>query len=85
MWILGLKGLSSDVFERRTSTGSGFFALFGRDFEQKPGQIVSVRVKTLSNTNLVASRHLKEKKAHLRLTCVAQKCCCFNFPICKYL
>ena len=52
MWILGLKGLSSDVFERRTSTGSGFFALFGRDFEQKPGQIVSVRVKTLSKFTL---------------------------------
>ena len=32
------------------------------------GQIVSVRVKTLSDTDLVASRHLKREKAHFRLT-----------------
>ena len=36
-------------------------------------KIVSLRVKTLSNTNLVASRELKEKKAQFRLTRVAQK------------
>ena len=28
-------------FDRRTSTASGFFALFGRDFEQILAQIVS--------------------------------------------
>ena len=28
MWILGLKGLSKDVLERRTSTGSEAFSLF---------------------------------------------------------
>ena len=39
--------LSNDVFERRKSTGSGFFALLSRDFEQFFGQIVSIRVKTL--------------------------------------
>ena len=27
MWILGLKGLSKGVFERRTSTGSEVFSL----------------------------------------------------------
>ena len=43
--------LSKDFFERRKSNGSGFFELLGRDFEQILGQIVSVRVKTLSNTN----------------------------------
>ena len=42
------------VFEQRTSTGSGLSALFGSDSEQILGQIVSLRVKTLSNTNLVA-------------------------------
>ena len=42
--------LSSDVFERRKSTGSGLFALLSSDFEQTFGQIVSIRVKTLSNT-----------------------------------
>ena len=35
---------------------------FGRDLEQILGQIVFIRVKTLRNTNLVASRHIKEKK-----------------------
>ena len=42
--------VSNSVFERRMSTGSGVFALFGHDFGQILGQI---------HTNLVASRHLK--------------------------
>ena len=50
--ILG--SLSSDVFERRTSTGNGLFAHLSRDFEQIFGQIVSLRIKTLGNTNTVA-------------------------------
>ena len=57
--------LSNDVFEPCTSPGSGLFELFGRDFEQILWQIVSVRVKTLSNTNLVASRNIKEEKGSL--------------------
>ena len=57
--------LSNDVVERRTSTGSGLFALLSRDFEQFLGQIVSISVKTLSNTNLVASRHIKREKGSL--------------------
>ena len=31
-------------------------------------QMVSIRVKTLSNKNLAASRHIKREKAHFRLT-----------------
>ena len=54
-----------DVFERRTSTGSELSVLLGLDFEQMFGQIVSLRVKTLSNTNLVASRHMKRQKSSL--------------------
>ena len=46
--------LSSDVFERRTSTGNGLFAHLSRDFEQIFGQIVSIRIKTLGNINTVA-------------------------------
>ena len=53
-----LGSLSNDVFEQHTSTGSGLFALLSRYFEQILGQIVSIRVKTLSHTNLVASRHI---------------------------
>ena len=43
-----------------------------RDFEQILRQIVSLRVKTLSNTNLVVPRHIKKKKANFWLTSVAQ-------------
>ena len=57
--------LSDDVFERRTSTGSGLLALLGSVFEQILGQIVSLRVKTFSNTNLVASRHINGEKSSL--------------------
>ena len=57
MELLG--SLSSDVFEQRTSTGrEDVFALLSRVFEQVFWLIVSIRVKTLSNTNLVASTHI---------------------------
>ena len=47
------------------STGSGLFPLFSSDFQQILGQIISLRVKTLSNTKLVASRHIKRGKGSL--------------------
>ena len=53
------------VRERRTSTGNGLFALLSRDFEQVFGQIVSTRIKTLGNTNTVASRLIKREKGSL--------------------
>ena len=52
--------LSSDLFERRTCIRSELFAHLSCDFEQTFGQIVSVR--TLSHTNLLASRHIKREK-----------------------
>ena len=61
--ILG--NLSKDVFERRTSTGSGRFALLGRNFPQIFWQFVLVRVKILSKTNLVASKNIKRENASL--------------------
>ena len=65
-----IKGsLSSDDFERRTSTGKVLFALLSRDFEH-------IREKKHSNTtNLVVSL---QEKVHFRLTCVAQKRRCLN-------
>ena len=51
---LSLGSLSSDVFERHTSTGNELLAHLSRDFEQIFGQIVSIRIKTLGNTNTVA-------------------------------
>ena len=46
-------------------TGSGLFALLSRGFEQIFGQIVSIRMKTLGNTNIVASRLTKREKGSL--------------------
>ena len=70
-FIIG--SLSSDVLERRTFTGSGLFALLSCNFQQIFGQIVSSRVKALSNAELRASRHTKQRKACFRLTCLARK------------
>ena len=60
-----LVSLCKDVFERRTSTGSGLFSFLDGIFAQIFGQIVSLIVETLGNTNLVASRGLKIKKTSL--------------------
>ena len=50
----------------RATHGSGLFAFLGCGFAQIfTGQIVSVRVKTLSDTNLVASRYVREKASAL--------------------
>ena len=46
--------LSKDVFERRTSTESGLFSFLDSDFAHLLGQLVSIIVKTLRNTNLGA-------------------------------
>ena len=47
----------NDVFERRTPTGSDFAQIFS--------QIVSIRVKRLSNTNFILSRHIKREDVSL--------------------
>ena len=38
-----------------------FLKLLSRDFEQSFGHNVSLRVKTISNINLVASMHIKRE------------------------
>ena len=57
--------LSNDVLERRMLNGSGRFALLSPGFEQMFGQIVSIRMKTIGNTNMVASRLIKREKGSL--------------------
>ena len=57
--------LNSDLFERRMSSGNGLFAPLSRYFEQIFGQIVSIRIKTLGNTNVVASRLIEREKGSL--------------------
>ena len=81
--ILG--SLSSDVFERRTSTGNGRFALLSRDFEQIFGQIVSVRIKTLGNINTVASRLIKRGKGSLPVDVRRSKTSLLKLPIMPYV
>ena len=49
---------------------SGFAHVFG--------QIVSIRVKLLSSTNVEASGHIKREKASFLSTCVAHKRLCLN-------
>ena len=39
--------------------------MLGRDVDQIFGQIISMREKTLTNTNLVALRHFERKNATL--------------------
>ena len=73
-----LRSLSNDVFERQTSTGSGLFVLFSRDFEQILGQNVCLRVKTLSNANMVASRRIKKEKGLLPVNVLRLKRCCLK-------
>ena len=69
MWILGLKGLigslSNNVFERRTSTGSGLFSFFDGGFAQIFSQIACITVNKLRNTNFISSRHVKRGNTSL--------------------
>ena len=52
--------ISKAVFARRTSTGSGLSSAFLSSVSAPVfGLIISVRVEALSNTNLVASKHVK--------------------------
>ena len=70
-----------DVFKRRTSTGSGLLAFLGSGFAKIFGQIMSVRVKTLSNKNVVESRHIKrEFKASLLVNVRCSKTSLLKFP-----
>jgi len=60
-----IKEFKQRRFQRHTSTGSELFAFLSSGFPQIFEQIVLVRVKTLSITNLVALRHFKKAKASL--------------------
>ena len=65
--------LSKDVFERSTLTGSGLFAFLSSGLAHFLRQIVSIRVRTLSNSNLVVPSYIKEIGPHFRLTRVTPK------------
>ena len=63
--FLAKKGAMKLYFERRTPTGSVFFALFGSGFARNFEKIVCMKVKEPSKTNLVTSRHIKTEEASL--------------------
>ena len=73
--------LSRDVFERRTSTGSGLFSFLDSGFAHLLGQLVSIIVKTLRNTNLGASRCFKMKKTSLPVDVRRSKTPLLKLPI----
>ena len=73
--------LSNDVFERRTSTGSCPFSFLGDGFAQIFSQIVSIRVKKLSNTNYIASRHITREKSSLPVNVRCSKTSLLKLPI----
>ena len=60
-----IRSLSNSVFEGRTSTGSGLFSSLGSGLVETLRYIVFIREKTLSNTNLLASRHIIRGSASL--------------------
>ena len=60
-----LGSLSSNVFERCTSTGSGLFSFFDGGFAQIFSQIASITVKKLRSTNFISSRHVKRENTSL--------------------
>ena len=72
--------LSNDVFERRTSTGSCPFSFLGDGFAQIFSQIVSIRVKKLSNTNYIASRHITREKSSLPVNVRCSKTSLLKLP-----
>ena len=69
-----LQILHLGAFKQPSLIGSGRFVLSDSGFALTFGQIVSISVKQLDNSNLVVSRHIKRERASLPvLMCVAQK------------
>ena len=77
--ILG--SLSNNVFERRTSTGSGLFSFFDGGFAQIFSQIASITAKKLRNTNLISSRHVNRENTSLPVDVRRSKMSLLKLPI----
>ena len=63
------------------STGSGPLTFLVSDFAQTFGQIVSTRIKRLTNKNLLASRHTQGEKVSLSVDVQRPKRLCLSPPI----
>ena len=75
--------VSNNVFERRTSTGSGLFSFFDGGFAQIFSQIASITVKKLRNTNFISSRHVKRENTSLPVDVRRSKTSLLKLPISK--
>ena len=75
-----LQAISSNVFERRTSTGSGLFSNFDGGFAQIFSQIASITVKKLRNTNFISSRHVKRENTSLSVDVRRSKTSLLKLP-----
>ena len=74
---------NSELKQRRFFSDAGkpevvFFSFLDSGFAQMFGQIVSIIVKTIRNTNLVASTCFKIKRPHFQLMSVSQKRLCLS-------
>ena len=76
-----LGSLSNNVFEGRTSTGSGLFSFFDGGFAQIFSQIASITVKKLRNTNFISSRHVKRENTSLPVDVRGSKTSLLKLPI----
>ena len=76
-----LGSLSNNVFERRTSTGSGLFSFFDGGFAQIFSQIASITVKKLRNSNFISSRHVKRENTSLPVDVRRSKTSLLKLPI----
>ena len=72
--------LSNNVFERRTSTGSGLFSFFDGGFAQIFSQIASIIVKKLRNSNFISSRHVKRENTSLPVVVRRSKTSLLKLP-----
>ena len=66
--------------QRRNSPGPGPFSFMGRGLASIFGQFVSVRIRKLNNTNLVASSHIIKEKASLPVDVRRSEKTLFNLP-----
>ena len=76
-----LGSLSNNVFERRTSTGSGLFSFFDGGFAQIFSQIASITVKKLRNTMFISSRHVNRENTSLPVDVRRSKTSLLKLPI----
>ena len=81
-----LKGsFRKELFKGRMSTNfkKQSFCILGQWFAQTSSQIISGRVKTLSNTNWVIVKHVVREKASLPVDVHRSKCLHLLLPIIK--